>query len=171
MIKKKVWDSKGWNSKHIKIVFFIYIAIVIKVIIFKYPMEELLSIAQTWERGIVRQGLHTANFTLFKTIRMYIDYSYMLNSFENLVGNVVVFIPFGFLLPYIKEGCRRFWRLLLNTFIFVLGIEVFQLFSSFGAFDVDDILLNCFGAILGWAAYVKWQSMRRGAKPKRTQEA
>ena len=145
------------KSKRIKIVFFIYIAIVIKVIIFKYPWEDLKAIMDTWEKGVILEGLDTANFTLFKTIKMYINYSYKLNSFENLVGNVVVFVPFGFLLPYIQEKSRKLQVLLLNAFLFVLGIEVFQLFSAFGAFDVDDILLNCFGAVLGWILYRFWE--------------
>ena len=147
--------------KRIRIVFFIYMAVVVKVIIFKYPWEDLRAITDSWEKGVILEGLDTANFTLFKTIKMYIDYSYMLNSFENLVGNVVVFMPFGFLLPYIQERCKKFPVLMLNAFIFVLGIEVFQLFSAFGAFDVDDILLNCVGAALGWMIYVKWEDIRR----------
>jgi len=145
------------KSKRIKIVFFIYIAIVIKVIIFKYPWEDLKAIADTWEKGVILEGLDTANFTLFKTIKMYINYSYMLNSFENLAGNIVVFVPFGFLLPYVQKGAAKFPVLLLNAFLFVLGIEVFQLFSAFGAFDVDDILLNCFGASMGWVIYRVWE--------------
>ncbi len=145
------------KSKRIKIVFFIYIAIVIKVIIFKYPWEDLKAVADTWEKGVILEGLDTANFTLFKTIKMYINYSYMLNSFENLAGNIVVFVPFGFLLPYVQKGAAKFPVLLLNAFLFVLGIEVFQLFSAFGAFDVDDILLNCFGASMGWVVYRVWE--------------
>ena len=145
------------KSKRIKIVFFIYIAIVIKVIIFKYPWEDLKAVADTWEKGVILEGLDTANFTLFKTIKMYINYSYMLNSFENLAGNIVVFVPFGFLLPYLQKGAAKFPVLLLNAFLFVLGIEVFQLFSAFGAFDVDDILLNCFGASMGWVIYRVWE--------------
>ena len=137
--------------------FFIYIAIVIKVIIFKYPWEDLKAVADTWEKGVILEGLDTANFTLFKTIKMYINYSYMLNSFENLAGNIVVFVPFGFLLPYVQKGAAKFPVLLLNAFLFVLGIEVFQLFSAFGAFDVDDILLNCFGASMGWVIYRVWE--------------
>lgn len=147
--------------KRIQLVFFIYMAVVVKVIIFKYPWETLHSIMDTWEKGVILEGLDSANFTLFKTIRMYIDYSYMLNSFENLVGNVVVFIPFGFLLPYIQERCKNFFVLLCNAFLFVTGIEVFQLFSAFGAFDVDDILLNCVGASIGWLAYFQWEAMRK----------
>lgn len=149
------------RSKRIKILFFIYMAIVIKVIILKYPWEDLRAIMDTWEKGVILEGLDTANFTLFKTIKMYINYSYMLNSFENLAGNVVVFIPFGFLLPYLQERCKRFLVLLLNAFLFVLGIEVFQLFSAFGAFDVDDILLNCLGAGLGWVFHIQWEAFRR----------
>ncbi|MCX4343473.1 MAG: VanZ family protein [Kineothrix sp.] len=145
------------KSKRIKIVFYIYIAIVIKVIIFKYPWEDLKAIADTWEKGVILEGLDTANFTLFKTIKMYINYSYMLNSFENLAGNIVVFVPFGFLLPYVQKGAAKFPVLLLNAFLFVVGIEVFQLFSAFGAFDVDDILLNCFGASMGWVIYRVWE--------------
>ncbi len=146
------------KSKRMKIVFFLYIAVVIKVIIFKYPWEDLRAIVDSWEKDVILEGLDTANFTLFKTIKMYIDYSYKLNSFENLVGNVVAFIPFGFLLPYVQPGSRHFFVLLLNAFLFVLGIEVFQLFSAFGAFDVDDILLNCVGAVMGWVAYVEWEA-------------
>lgn len=135
-------------------IFFVYLLIVIKLIIFKYPYEQLRTIAANWEKGVILNGLHTANFTLFKTIRMYIDYSYKLNSFENLVGNVVVFIPFGFLLPYVLKRGRNFFVMLLNAFFFVLGIEIFQLFSAFGAFDVDDILLNCLGAVIGYIIFM-----------------
>lgn len=142
-----------------KIVFFIYLLIVIKVIIFKYPFEQLKAIAATWEKDVILEGLDTANFTLFKTIRMYIDYSYKLNSFENLVGNIVVFIPFGFLLPYVMKWGKNFFVMLLNAFIFVTGIEIFQLFSAFGAFDVDDILLNCFGAVIGYFIYLIWEKI------------
>lgn len=145
----------------IRVVFFLYLVIVIKLIIFKYPYSQLKAIVDTWEKGVILEGLDTANFTLFKTIRMYIDYSYMLNSFENLVGNVVVFIPFGFLLPYVLRRGRNFFVMLLNAFLFVLGIEVFQLFSAFGAFDVDDILLNCFGAVLGYLGYLIWEGIKR----------
>ena len=136
-----------------KLLFAIYILVVIKVIIFKYPFEELRMIAVSWRRGVILQGLGTANFTPFKTIKMYIDYAYKLNSVENLAGNVLVFVPFGFLFPLVGREGDRFFVMLLNAFVFVLGIEVFQLFSAFGAFDVDDLILNCLGAALGFGIY------------------
>ena len=137
----------------LKIFFAVYILFVIKVIIFKYPMEQLRAIAATWKRSVILEGVGTANFTPFKTIKMYIDYAYKLNSVENLAGNVLVFVPLGFLLPLVSDECRRFSVVMLNAFAFVVGIEVFQLFSAFGAFDVDDILLNCLGAAIGYGCY------------------
>ena len=119
------------RQRRYQVIFFVYLIVVIRLIIFKYPVEQLLEISRSWEKDVIWEGLGTANFTLFKTIRMYIDYSYMLNSFENLVGNVVVFIPFGFLLPYVLKNGRYFWVMILNAFLLAFGIEVFQLFSAF----------------------------------------
>ncbi len=149
------------KNKRIRLVFFIYLLIVIKLIIFKYPFSQMKAIADSWEKNVILEGLDTANFTLFKTIRMYIDYSYKLNSFENLVGNIVVFIPFGFLFPYVIKRGRNFLVMLFHAFLLVLGIEVFQLFSAFGAFDVDDILLNCFGAVIGYLFYLIFDNRKR----------
>lgn len=156
-MEKKV---RTGGSRKVQILFILYLLLVIRLIIFKYPYDQLKAIADTWEKGVILEGLDTANFTLFKTIRMYIDYSYMLNSFENLVGNVVVFMPFGFLFPYVFTRGRNFLVMLLNAFLLVLGIEVFQLFSAFGAFDVDDILLNCVGAVLGYLIYFPFEAIR-----------
>ena len=137
----------------IKLFFAGYILFVIKVIIFKYPLAELRAIADAWQRSVILEGLGTANFVPFRTIKMYIDYAYKLNSVENLAGNLLVFVPLGFLLPLLAEELRKFSEMFLNVFTFVLGIEVFQLFSAFGAFDVDDILLNCLGAMLGFVCF------------------
>jgi len=144
-------------------VFLIYLMLTIRLIIFKYPFADLKEIMDTWQSGVILRGLETANFRLFKTVRMYIVYRDRLNSFENLFGNVAIFIPFGALLPWVDSRFAAWWKVLVNAFLFVAGIEVFQLFSSFGAFDVDDLLLNCFGAMLGyWGWLVFGRRLDRG---------
>ena len=99
---------------------------------------------------LFRSGLSSANFTLFKTIRMYIRYYDRLNSFENLFGNILVFIPYGMLYPLAFPKKKDYFIFLPSVFLFVTSIELFQLLSAFGAFDVDDILLNCMGALIGF---------------------
>lgn len=143
-------EEKPEGRTGLRILFILYLFLVIKLLIFKYPIAELREIANTWESHIVWEGLDSANFTLFKTIKMYINYAYKLNSFENLVGNVVVFFPFGFFLPRISRWANNWFMTLGAAFFFSLGIELFQLFSAFGAFDVDDLLLNVLGTLVGY---------------------
>ena len=95
-------EEKAEGQIGLRILFILYLLLVIKLLIFKYPVEELKAIADTWESHVIWEGLDSANFTLFKTIKMYINYAYKLNSFENLVGNIVVFFPYGFFLPRIS---------------------------------------------------------------------
>ena len=149
------------SKRFFKILFAVYIVAVIKVIIFKYPFAQLRAIADTWQKGVILEGLGTANFVPFHTIKMYIDYAYKLNSVENLAGNILVFVPFGFLFPMVFQDGEKFSVMFVNAFTFVLGIETFQLFSAFGAFDVDDIMLNCLGAAMGFGIYKIVQRMRR----------
>ena len=149
--------------KWMKFCFVLYILFLIKVIIFKYPYEQLAAIVQTWQRDVILEGLGTANFVPFKTIKMYIKYADRLNSFENLAGNILAFVPFGILFPIIRKRKSGLLDVFANALVLVLGIEVFQLFSAFGAFDVDDILLNCCGAILGWILYRQWERIRKGS--------
>lgn len=140
-------------QKWIKLIFTVYLLVLVKVIIFKYPFEQLYAIAQTWRRDVILEGLGTANFIPFKTIKMYIKYADKLNSFENLAGNILAFVPFGFLLPLVRKKESNLADIFANAMILVVGIEVFQLFSAFGAFDVDDIILNCLGAVIGYFVY------------------
>ncbi len=153
-------------QKRIKLIFILYIIVLIKLIVFKYPYGQLMDIAHSWRSDVILEGLASANFTPFKTIRMYIDYADRLNSFENLAGNVLAFIPFGMLLPLLNSknalnpNLKTLGCVFLNAFAFVSGIELFQLFSAFGAFDVDDIILNCLGACIGFAVYAVYMDCR-----------
>lgn len=71
----------------------------------------------------------------------------------NLVGNIVAFAPFGFFLPLLSGiGKNVFGCVVLST-LFSLTVETVQLFSKVGAFDVDDILLNAIGGLVGFLCY------------------
>jgi len=147
--------AKTKQERILSVVFILYLFFLIKMVVFKYPVEQLQQIVDTWQKDVVLEGLHTANFIPFKTIQMYIRYYDMpgIRSFSNLFGNILIFVPVGILLPIVHRASKNIWVLLLNALLLVVGIEVFQLFSNFGAFDVDDIILNCFGVLLGSCIY------------------
>lgn len=71
----------------------------------------------------------------------------------NLVGNIVAFAPFGFFLSMFSKAGRNLFGCVLLTSLFSLAVETVQLFSKVGAFDVDDILLNAIGGLVGWLCY------------------
>lgn len=133
-MKLEEYMSKD-NKTVWKFVFFVYTLVLIKLIVFKYPLERMIDITKSWEKGVIWKGLSTANFTLGKSIRMYIRYFNKFpfwNGFANLIGNILVFIPFGFLLAGIHSKTKKWWKIFGISFCFVLGIELFQLFSAFG---------------------------------------
>ena len=67
------------------------------------------------------------------------------------VLNAVMFAPFGFLLPVLWRGCRKWSVTTLAGFLLSLTIEILQMFC-FRATDVDDLLMNTLGAGFGFFA-------------------
>ncbi len=95
-----------------------------------------------------------ANFTPFRTIDNYV-YALKHDSinenvvFENIIGNLLLFLPVGAVLPSMSYKFNRAYKVLpLILFIIVL-IEGVQLITGLGRFDVDDVILNFIGAVIG----------------------
>ena len=128
----------------------IYIAILAKLTLFRSPMNEIM---EGWTYNTVLSKVSTANFELFRTIKMYINMLPRPIAIINLAGNVVCFVPLGFLPPYLFKHRTRIPRTIIFGFFVTVFIEVTQLITGIGEFDVDDILLNAVGVIIGRALY------------------
>lgn len=94
------------------------------------------------------------------SIQLHLFYSYReaWNSFSptewrNIVLNILMFVPFGFLLPFVSEHFKTFWKTYLAGFGFTLVIETLQLILEKGIFEVDDLFNNLLGAIIGYGCY------------------
>ena len=84
------------------------------------------------------------------------------------IANIILFIPFGFLLPLIWPCFRKFSFTLLAGVLSSLAIEISQLFS-FRATDIDDLLTNTAGTIIGYLIIVcfarkKWTKNKPDTK-------
>ncbi|QDQ08449.1 VanZ family protein [Bacillus sp. BD59S] len=97
------------------------------------------------------------NLVPFKsTIRYLTEFdSYNLDIvLMNTLGNVIIFIPFGFLLPLLFKQINNV-KIASKIFIkFILLIESLQLLTFTGVFDIDDIILNVLGALIGYGSFV-----------------
>lgn len=87
-----------------------------------------------------------------KRIYLEIGSSWGINARNNayVVENVLLFIPYGFLLPMAWKKSKGWWKTLLLGFLTSLSIEFLQLVSGRGVFQTDDIITNTMGAIAGY---------------------
>lgn len=93
------------------------------------------------------------NFIPFKTIVEYIQrYSdgYWRLSTVNLLGNLALFVPMGMALPCVSKKLNRFWKVVLCVLGMVVLVEVTQGILRVGSIDIDDVIFNVSGAMIGY---------------------
>lgn len=100
------------------------------------------------------------NLHPFRTIRLFtrilvppVRESLVRAAIRNLLGNIFLFVPLGFLLPMIFSVLRKFFRTFLSVILIVGVIELTQLVLMVGSCDVDDLILNVTGSVLGYGLY------------------
>ena len=153
-------------KKHLVSIFIliVYITILIKVMVFKdIPTIRIGSLMLNLSGT---NGGHPANFVPFKTILPYLlgDKGLIIAG-ANLVGNIAPLVPIGFLVPFV---CRNMtWKKSLALAAAAgLAIEGMQVVLSLGIFDIDDLILNALGVMIGsWtfailAKWVRWKNYK-----------
>ncbi len=118
----------------------------------------LLFFAESMGRTI-HSAEYKYNLIPFKEIKRFImwslesDYGFK-SMVLNIFGNVFFFTPLGFFVPALytfkNKGLWTFVISLMTT----LSVEIIQLITKIGSFDVDDIILNTFGAVIGYYLYL-----------------
>ncbi len=134
-----------------KIIFALYIFFLLYFLIF----------SEIYGRSGVMQDYHY-NITPFQEIERFWRYREQLGlmSYINLFGNVLIFMPFGFMEP-LASNKRSFWATLIDGCLVSLAVEIFQFITKVGRFDVDDLMLNTIGVALGYMCFLVWNAIRR----------
>lgn len=78
--------------------------------------------------------------------------------FRQVIGNILLFVPFGFFVTY-YVNIKKISTMFLMTVGVSLVIEVVQYFIG-RSFDIDDIILNVTGGILGFMIYVALDAIK-----------
>jgi glycopeptide antibiotics resistance protein len=135
-----------------------YSVILIRIVVFK--AVPTLSVGHLRLRIA---GPHTgpANFVPLRTIApQLIGRGNHLINIVNLVGNIIPFMPIGYLAPLV--GRFNSWRGAIALGAFAgLACEVMEVVYQVGIFDVDDVLLNAFGVVLGYGAFALFDRRAR----------
>ena len=124
----------------------------------------LLFFSEGYGRVVDAEREFRYNFVPFVEIRrfwVYRDQLGMFAVFTNIFGNVIGFIPYGFILPVITHRCRNGFFIILSGFALSLTVETIQLVTRSGCFDVDDLILNTLGGVIGYLLFWICNKIRR----------
>ena len=120
-------------------------------------------IGQSGQGNLQLEPLRTIRLYL-RVLAGYTDTALRQQAWSNLAGNVFLFVPLGFFLPWIWEKWRRFWPHFLLMTAIILSVELTQLAADLGWCDVDDLILNLLGTAGGfllWRLLHQWTHKRR----------
>ena len=152
MVKKNL----GW-----KLLFVVYAAVMLWLL---FDRERSLYELDYWSQ--VQQNMNLEPFHTIKLFWNVLDREeYRLVAIINLGGNVGMFIPMGFFLPTIWKSMRKWWKTWLATLLIMLAVELTQLLTLRGTFDVDDLILNLLGAAIGYCVF-RWMNPAKKKKKK-----
>lgn len=77
----------------------------------------------------------------------------------NVLGNIAIFIPFGYIIgTYVNP--KKIWPVIITTLITSMVVEFVQLRIG-RSFDIDDIILNVLGGIIGYLFYIGLSAISR----------
>ncbi|PEM26525.1 VanZ family protein [Bacillus pseudomycoides] len=136
------------SNKYINVIFLFYIFMLIK---FSFWGIGTLSRMNADYSNV----LH--NITPFKSITNYLlnfDHYNFSTWFYNTFGNVLLFLPLGILITLVFVDLKHFRHVIYLSLFVSLIIEIAQFFTTLGVLDVDDIILNTLGSILGFLILV-----------------
>ncbi|WTX19789.1 VanZ family protein [Streptomyces sp. NBC_00005] len=111
-----------------------------------------------------------------RSLKAYLDQPALRDAVKQIGGNLLLGVPFGILVPVVAPRARGLLRVLLLTAVVMLLVEFAQGALITGrAFDIDDVILNTSGALIGYvllgrrlgrAVHARERLPRRSAKKK-----
>lgn len=135
-----------------RIVFWLYCVLMLYLLFFQHRMPFLSE--GTYLLTLQRNLNYIPGDTIRRFYHLLLYYpGYRRAAVINLFGNIVMFIPLGFCLPWVHARLRRWWKTLLVSAGVILCVELTQLVTLLGHCDVDDLILNLIGVTMG---YLLW---------------
>ncbi|MFK4107432.1 VanZ family protein [Streptomyces sp. NPDC002176] len=105
----------------------------------------------TLEPSPASEALTHSNMHPGNSLKAYFEYGTVRDTLKQIGGNVLLGVPFGVLVPVLAPRARGVLQVLFLTALVMLMVELTQGALITGrAFDIDDVILNTTGALLGW---------------------
>lgn len=148
--------SKRARRKSImKVVFLVYMVFLFLVVAVKFTGNNLSTVVERWNiiSSAKEAGERNLNLKPFTTIQPYLKHFDKSYASTNILANILLFVPVGFLIPIAYPERKRFIKTISVCLVITVFIEIFQYVTCLGFCDIDDIILNMAGSIIGFIVY------------------
>ncbi len=152
ILVKKLNFTKKILKINLVIYFLIYVITISTLTLFDEIYGRQGFVIIDWDKELLDMYMKTSfNIIPFHTINLFIN-GYLngivtLKDFTiNVVGNLCAFMPFAIFLPLMFKPMNKYLNFLFAMILIVIVIEVLQFVTMSGSLDIDDLILNVFGA-------------------------
>ncbi|MBB1286569.1 VanZ family protein [Flavisolibacter sp. BT320] len=137
------------------IVFWGYLAALIRIVLFKgLFFFRIVPASSYYKKHHANSSYRDYNVVPFRTIKFFLTDSVSTSSaFFNLAGNILLFVPLGLLLPLVVRSTATFVKIMVSTMALSVCFEVYQRIAQIGKADIDDVLLNTLGGMIGYGIF------------------
>lgn len=139
------------------ILFIIYSCLLFKLLVLKHwtISSAISAMSYYFSSGNFKNYLkYNFNIIPFETITQYLFRAPHINyAVYNIGGNILAFMPLGFLLPILFKKIRSFKSIILSSLGVSFLIETIQIVTWLGSFDIDDLILNVLGGLIGFLIF------------------
>ena len=159
MVRVAIWIKQkriDWKRETFLLLMYINLAVIIRFAFF--PMSKVDGHIQPLVFDIATAFPFRVN--LLPLVNLF-DYDSKRDLLLNVIGNAAMFIPSGIVLPFVYKRLNSFWKVLLAGIGISLCIEIIQLPFSVRATDIDDLILNTIGVIVGYGIVTLIRCLRR----------
>lgn len=144
----------------LSLIFYSYVFVLLIILFWRSTGEVSLS-----PTLIVQRLRESSNLIPLHTVKSYIK-AYEIGTVSstvvlfNIVGNILIFVPMGILLPLLTP-LKKAMPFLITSALTVTSIELIQLITGLGRLDVDDLILNLIGALVGYTVYRVFAAVKK----------
>ncbi|MFF0831101.1 VanZ family protein [Brevibacillus sp. NPDC003359] len=164
-IRRQLSESLPLLDKYMRkwfmLLFYLYVSIASYLLLLSPDRWRRRAFSVEWKQRMIEYGVpqYTHLFQNAKPFQTLSDYIFHYDNYSfgtvmyNLVGNIAVFVPLGFLLPLLFVSFKNMHRVFFLTLGASLVIEMLQFLFALGSIDVDDLLLNGLGGLVGYGLF------------------
>ena len=151
LIRISIWkrqNSIDWKREAVLLLMYVNLAVILRFVFFPRDLVDGHVQPLVFEVAAVS----SLRINLIPLVHLF-DYDSIRDLIWNVVGNVVMFIPSGIVLPIIYRQLNSLWKVVAAGAFISLCTEILQLPFPSRASDIDDLILNTLGVAVGYGIY------------------